>query len=52
MSIKNILTYHNKKADVHANNFFLDDYVNSSPIYYVESLPLTGDNDLEYIKMP
>lgn len=50
-SYKKLLTYHNKKADVHATNFFLDDYVNSkSDLYYVESIPLTGDNELEYIK--
>lgn len=50
-SYKKFLTYHNKKSDVHATNFFLDDYVNSkSGIYIIESLPLTGDNNLEYIK--
>jgi uncharacterized protein YbaR (Trm112 family) len=50
-SYKKFLTYHNKKADVHSTNFFFDDLVNSKPnLYYIESLPLTGDNDLEYIK--
>lgn len=50
-SYKKLLTYHNKKSDVHATNFFFDDYVNSKPdLYYIESLPLTGDHDLEYIK--
>lgn len=50
-SYKKLLTYHNKKADVYSTNFFFDDYVNSKPdVYYIESLPLTGDNDLEYIK--
>ena len=50
-SYKKLLTYHNKKADVHSVNFFLDDYVNSKPnVYHIDSIPLTGDNDLEYIK--
>ena len=50
-SYKNILTYHNKKADVHQMNFFLDDYVNSySQLYQVEPLILTGDKSLDDIK--
>jgi hypothetical protein len=50
-SYKKLLTYHKQKADVHSVNFFLDDYVNSKPnVYQIDSLPLTGDNDLEYIK--
>lgn len=47
---KTILTYHNKKENVHSTNFHLDDYVNKLIEYTVESRPLTGDNDLDYIK--
>ncbi|QUH22370.1 hypothetical protein HYG87_00610 [Methanobacterium alkalithermotolerans] len=50
-SYKNILTYHNKKSDVHQMNFFLDDYVNSkTELYQIEPLILTGDNSLDHIK--
>lgn len=47
---KTMLTYHNKKENVHTINFHMDDYVNKLSKYDVESRPLTGDNDLEYIK--
>ena len=47
---KTMLTYHNKKEDVHTINFHMDDYVNKLLKYNVESRPLTGDNDLDYIK--
>lgn len=47
---KTMLTYHNKKEDVHTINFHMDDYVNKLSEYDIESRPLTGDNDLDYIK--
>lgn len=47
---KTMLTYHNKKENVHTINFHMDDYVNKLSEYNVESRPLTGDNDLDYIK--
>ena len=47
---KTMLTYHNKKEDVHTINFHMDDYVNKLSKYDIESRPLTGDNDLDYIK--
>ena len=47
---KTLLTYHNKKEDVHSVNFHIDDYVNKQTNYELESRPLTGDNDLDYIK--
>ena len=47
---KTMLTYHNKKEDVHTINFHMDDYVNKLTEYDIESRPLTGDNDLDYIK--
>lgn len=47
---KTMLTYHNKKENVHTINFHMDDYVNKLSEYDVESRPLTGDNDLDYIK--
>ena len=47
---KTMLTYHNKKENVHTVNFHLDDYVNKLTEYEIESRPLTGDNDLDYIK--
>lgn len=47
---KTMLTYHNKKEGVHTINFHIDDYVNKLSKYAIESRPLTGDNDLDYIK--
>lgn len=47
---KTMLTYHNKKENVHTINFHMDDYVNKLTEYNIESRPLTGDNDLDYIK--
>ncbi len=48
---KNILTYHNKKADVHSMNFYLDAVVNSKlDTYQILSKVLTGENTLDYIK--
>lgn len=47
---KTMLTYHNKKENVHTINFHIDDYVNKLSKYDIESRPLTGDNDLDYIK--
>ena len=47
---KTMLTYHNKKENVHSTNFHIEDYVNKPITYTVESRPLTGDNDLNYIK--
>ncbi|MGC9517487.1 MAG: DEAD/DEAH box helicase family protein [Methanomicrobiales archaeon] len=48
---KNILTYHIKKSDVHLITSYMDDFVNSkSSVYHVDSITLTGDNNLEYIK--
>ena len=47
---KTMLTYHNKKENVHTINFHMDDYVNKLTEYDIESRPLTGDNDLDYIK--
>lgn len=50
LSYKNILSYHNKKSDVHLMKYYLDDMVNKSDNYTMDSLTLTGDNTLEYIK--
>ena len=47
---KTMLTYHNKKENVHTLNFHMDNYVNKLTNYSFESRPLTGDNDLDYIK--
>ena len=47
---KTMLTYHKKKENVHSINFHMDDFVNKQTEYTVESRPLTGDNDLDYIK--
>ena len=47
---KTMLTYHNKKENVHTVNFHMDDYVNKLTNYDIDSRPLTGDNDLDYIK--
>jgi len=48
---KTLLTYHNKKADVHSIGFFLEAVVNSQlEGAQVEPLALTGDNTLDEIR--
>ncbi|MGI6447689.1 MAG: helicase-related protein [Methanobrevibacter boviskoreani] len=48
---KMLLTYHNKKEEVHNLNSFADRKLNLSDSFYpIETRPLTGDNSLEYIK--
>ncbi len=48
---KNILTYHNKKSDVHSMNYYLRSVVNSKlEKYQVISRILTGENTIDDIK--
>lgn len=48
---KRILTYHNKKSDVHSMNYYLEAVVNSKlNDYKVYSSILTGDSTLDDIK--
>ena len=48
---KMLLTYHNKKEEVHNLNSFADRKLNLLDNFYpIETRPLTGDNSLEYIK--
>jgi len=48
---KNILTYHNKKSDVHSMSYYLDAVANSKlKEYKINSKILTGDNTLDDIK--
>ena len=51
LNYKNILTYHNKKSDVHSMNYYLEAVVNSKlDEYKIVPKILTGDNTLEDIK--
>ncbi len=48
---KNLLTYHNRKQDVHKISYNILDLVNSYPSTYdLVSNNLTGDDNLDYIK--
>lgn len=48
---KSILTYHNKKSDVHSMNYYLNSVVNSKlNDYNITPIVLTGDNTLDEIK--
>jgi hypothetical protein len=48
---KTLLTYHNKKSDVHSISYFLEAVVNSQLSgMQVEPLTLTGDNTLDEIR--
>lgn len=48
---KNILTYHNKKSDVHSMNYYLRSVVNSKlEKYQITSRILTGENTIDDIK--
>lgn len=48
---KNLLTYHNRKQDVHKMSYNVLDLVNSYPsTYNLVSYNLTGDNNLDNIK--
>ena len=52
LSYKNILTYHNKKSDVHSMNYYLEAVANSKlDEYKIVSKILTGDNTLEDINI-
>lgn len=48
---KNLLTYHNKKSDVHSMNYYLKSVVNSKlEKYQISSRILTGENTIDDIK--
>lgn len=48
---KQLLTYHRKKDATQIVNYFAESFINGRPDSYdIEGRPLTGENDLEYIK--